>query len=77
MIIISRKRTGFAQTFLQALGGVLEGHGVHFLVPLPLKVEVVNDGSQLGLLSGVAVNRDLELAPALVLTREGGFCEAW
>lgn len=77
MILVGGKRARLSQALLQVLGGVLEQDGVRHIVLVLLEVEVLDDGSQLGLLRGVAIDADLELAPTLVLTREGSLGERY
>jgi hypothetical protein len=77
MIIIRGKRARLSQALLQVLGGVLEHDGVRHIVLVLLEVEVLDDGSQLGLLRGVAIDANLELAPTLILTREGSLGERY
>lgn len=77
MIVIRGKRARLSQALLQVLGGVLEHDGVRHIVLVLLEVEVLDDGGQLGLLRGVAIDANLELAPTLILTREGSLGEGY
>jgi hypothetical protein len=59
------------------LRGVLEGYGVGYLVLFFEEIQIVNNGSQLGLFSCVAVDADFELTPSLVATKKWSFGEGW
>lgn len=65
------------QALLEGLRGVLEDDGVRNLVALFQEVEIVDDGSQLGLLRCVAINGDFELSPTFVFADERRFVEGF
>ena len=61
---------------MQVLRGILEGDGMRHLVLVLGKVEILNDGGQLCLFGGVAVNADFEFTPTFIFTEERSFREA-
>lgn len=65
-VLVCGERPRLAQALLQGLRGVLEDDGVGGLVLGLEKVEVVDDGGELGLFGGVAVDGDFEFTPAFV-----------
>lgn len=76
-VLVGGQGARLAQALLQGLRRVLEGDGVGGLVLGLLEVEVVQDGRQLRLLGGVALDADLELAPTLVGAGKWGLGEGF
>lgn len=74
-VFIRGQRTRLAQPLLECLGRVLEDHRVCHLVLFLLKVQVMDDGSQLGFFRGVEIDANLKLTPTLVRADEGGLGE--
>lgn len=72
-VLVGRQRARLAKPLLECLGRVLEDDGVRHLILVLLEVEVVDDGSQLGLFRGVEVDANLKLTPTFVRADEGGF----
>lgn len=74
-VFVRGQRARLAKPLLKCLRRVFKHNRVCHLILFLLEVEVVDDGSQLGLFGSVEIDANLKLTPTLVGANEGGLGE--